>query len=240
MMCRLSNFDARMLLVCSPPQTSLLKLLDELLLLDELDELCEDELERSCFYVHDVWAQCQGRCKPVPFLPQHSTGYGDLCTRALQISPVKSLHRLDLAWRMVAGEAQEAGLEGASAAAQRNGGGVDAGDVEMSVIPLGDDRDSANMKGRGMDGNSDGDGIHMADMSGDGVGQATVGLRVQRPEQGDTEGMSKCPEGASTGVKNFFSDASYYDEKSDNQVIFQPLAHAVHWLPPALHPRVCT
>lgn len=43
MMCRLSNFDARMLLVCSPPQTSLLEPLDELLLLDELDELCEDE-----------------------------------------------------------------------------------------------------------------------------------------------------------------------------------------------------
>jgi len=161
--------------------------------------------------------------------------------RKTQNQNTQLLHRLVLAWRMVAGQAaQEAGLEGASAAAQRNGSGVDAGDVEMSVIPLGDDRDSANMKGRGMDGNSDGDGIHMADMSGDGVGQATVGLRVQRPEQGDTEGMSKCPEGASTGVKNFFSDASYYDEKSDNQVIFQPLAHAVHWLPPALHPRVCT
>lgn len=92
-----------------------------------------------------------------------------------------------------------------------------AGDVEMSVIPIG----GAAFPGGSAQGNGGGASsgnlheIKVSDVSLEGEGEATNGIKVQRTAE---EMAAQCPPGSSTGVKKMFEDVRYYDEKCDNQV----------------------
>ena len=82
-----------------------------------------------------------------------------------------------------------------------------AGDVEMSI---------QRTEGGGVFGGSADFGS--VEAAGE-PGEITVRLRVERTAISTSEeGLALCPEGASTGVKKVFSDVSFYEQKSDNQV----------------------